>query len=97
METRNGVIVKLAILGSLSIGIFVVGKRHISQNKENRHLQETDAITDTKEFESNPLRPGFPLQETTQRESKYVGAGSAYASRKKGDKFTMFNIFDKGE
>lgn len=96
-ETRKGVISKLFILGSISIGIFVFGKRHIAVNKENRHIRESDARidSDTAEFQAKPLKPGNPLQETAQRESKYVGAGGAYASRKKGDKFTMFNIFDR--
>lgn len=94
IETRNGVLTKLAVLGAISIGVFVVGKRHIANNKEVRHLQETDAREDSKEFEARALKPGNPLEEGS-RESKYVGAGSAYASRRKGDKFTMFNIFDR--
>ncbi|CAK7895781.1 hypothetical protein CAAN1_12S03114 [[Candida] anglica] len=96
MESATGIIKKLAVLGSLGIGIFVFGKRHIAVHREDRHKQETDATAQSTGLGHNPLKPGFPLQETAKRESKYIGTpGAAYASRTKGDRFTMFNIFDR--
>lgn len=93
METRRGLLTKLAIFGTVAVGIFVVGKKHIAHYKDQRHRNETDARTDSAgdEFRAAPLRPGFPTADnsTYQRESKYVGAGSAYSSRTPGDRFSF--------
>lgn len=100
METRRGLFTKLALFSSVAIGIYVVGKKHIAHYKDQRHRNETDARIDSSgdEFRAAPLKPGFPTAENLeyQRESKYVGAGNAYASRKPGDRFafTLSSIFE---
>lgn len=100
METRKGLLSKLALFSALAIGITVVGKKHIALVKESRHLKESDSSleNETDEF-VNPIRlPGFPENnpnlnyDTPNRKSKYVGAGLSYSSRATGDKLSMWNV-----
>mmetsp|Transcript_7925 Transcript_7925/g.7857 ORF Transcript_7925/g.7857 Transcript_7925/m.7857 type:complete len:118 (-) Transcript_7925:211-564(-) len=100
METQKGLFTKLGIFGAIAIALALGGKRHISMRKELRHKSDTDALVDSKqrEFENSTLRPGVPLNDGEtkyKRESKYVGAGSSYSSRKPGDRLSIMAYFGK--
>ncbi|OBA19072.1 hypothetical protein METBIDRAFT_47500, partial [Metschnikowia bicuspidata var. bicuspidata NRRL YB-4993] len=101
METRKGLLTKLAGFSAVAIGLTVVGKKHIASAKEKRHSKESDASLDSdldSEFLDNGVRPGFPKNnpnlnyESAQRESQYVGAGVAYLTRTKGDRLSLWNV-----
>lgn len=100
METQRGLLKKLGIFGAIAVTLVVGGKRHIASRKDQRHKQDSDAVVDSqqKEFDNNTLRPGFPLNENEkryERESKYVGAGTSYSSRKPGDRLSIMAYFGK--
>lgn len=103
METRKGLLSKLALFSALAIGITVVGKKHIALVKDSRHLKESDSSVENESDEFvNPQRiPGFPEHnpnlnyDTANRKSKYVGAGLSYSSRATGDKLSMWNVLFK--
>lgn len=98
METQKGLFTKLGIFGAIAITLALAGKRHISMRKDIRHKSDSDALVDTKqrEFENKTLRPGVPMNDGEtkyKRESKFVGAGSSYSSRKPGDRLSIMAYF----
>lgn len=101
METRKGLLTKLGFFTAGAIGLMLIGKKHIAVHKDSRHRKESDASVEfaESEFSNTSRRPGFPENnpnlnyEGSNRESKYVGAGVAYASRTKGDRLSMWNVF----
>lgn len=105
METRTGLFTKLGLYSCAAITLFIVGKRHIASHKDTRHRTETDALVDSdeNEFATIRRRPGLPESRSDleygsgNSKSKYIGKGSAYASRTPGDRLTMFSIFDKND
>lgn len=104
METRTGLLKKLGLFGATAISFYLVGKKHIQSHNEERHKKETDATIDGEgdEFMTKVARPGFPENnpnfdyEERHQQLKYMGTGSSYSSRKPGDRFTMFAVFDRG-
>ncbi|GEQ72047.1 hypothetical protein JCM33374_g5733 [Metschnikowia sp. JCM 33374] len=99
METRKGLLTKLAGFSAVAVGLTVIGKYHIAAVKDTRHREESDASLESdSEFIDNRRRPGFPENnpnfnyESAQRESKYVGAGVAYSTRTKGDRLSIWNV-----
>ena len=100
METQKGLFTKLGIFGTIAITLALGGKKHISLRKDIRHRSDTDALVDSeqREFENKTLRPGVPMDDGEtkyKRESKYVGAGSSYSSRKPGDRLSIMAYFGK--
>lgn len=100
METQKGLFTKLGIFGAIAVTLAFAGKKHISMRKDIRHRSDSDALVDSeqREFENKTLRPGVPLNEGEsryKRESKYVGAGSSYSSRKPGDRLSIMAYFGK--
>lgn len=99
METRKGLLTKLAGFSAVAIGITVMGKYHIASIKDTRHREESDAsLGSDSEFLNKTRRPGFPTNnpnlnyDSAQRESQYVGAGVAYLTRTKGDRLSLWNV-----
>ncbi|CAH6723929.1 hypothetical protein CLIB1444_23S00628 [[Candida] jaroonii] len=100
VETRSGILTKLGIFSVIAIGIAFYGKSRASEYKKVRHLQESDAIINSRiksqleEFEIKKNYPGMNTEEGDfERKSKYVGAGSSYSSRKTGDRFTFSSMW----
>ncbi|KAL6452814.1 hypothetical protein SBY92_000155 [Candida maltosa Xu316] len=101
-ESKHSLIKKLFIFGTVSIGIFIVGKRHIAYQKQHRHELESDSSTvhsyDENEFGYVSKRRGFPLQNpnldynSADRKSKFQGAGDAYQTRRQGDRLSMYQV-----
>ncbi|KAK6461469.1 hypothetical protein DFJ63DRAFT_183611 [Scheffersomyces coipomensis] len=103
-ETRRGLLTKLGIFSGIAIGLFLVGKKHIAITKVERHKRETDATIDSEveEYGNYGTRPGFPANNPTlnyeadsSRASRYEGKGNSYSSRRPGDRFSMFAVFDR--
>ncbi|CAN3359525.1 hypothetical protein DICA3_D04698 [Diutina catenulata] len=100
METRKGLLTKLAIYSGVAISLFLVGKKHIAYSKERRHQMESDAGIETEvdEFGFVVARPGFPEHnknldyENEARPSKYEGLGNSYTTRRAGDRFSMWAV-----
>lgn len=103
-ESRRTVLRKLGIFGSIAIGLFIVGKKHIAYQKQARHDKESDSsikheITQQEEeFGYVTKRRGFPLTNpnldytSPDRQSKYVGSGDAFSSRRQGDRLSLFQV-----
>lgn len=101
VETRASLFWKLGIFGCIALSFGIIGKRLIANQREDRHRSETDARIDSlrNEFNIAVNQPGMPEQTSGPsdhiRKSQYEGAGGAYATRKKGDRLSMFAIFDR--
>lgn len=103
-ESRRTVLRKLGIFGSIAIGIFIVGKKHIAYQKQARHDKESDSSIkheinqQEEEFGYVTKRRGFPLTNpnldytSPDRQSKYVGSGDAFSSRRQGDRLSLFQV-----
>lgn len=100
METRKGLLTKLAMYTGVAVTLTVIGKKHIAAHKEDRYVQESNTTVGNEDFEfiDKSRRPGFPTNnpnltyEGNTRESRYVGSGLAYATRTKGDRLGIWNI-----
>ncbi|EGW31606.1 uncharacterized protein SPAPADRAFT_140229 [Spathaspora passalidarum NRRL Y-27907] len=98
METRRGFFTKLGFFCTTAVTLFIIGKRHIARHKDERHRVETDARIDSEDNEFGILakRPGFPTNNPTldytagDRKSKFEGGGNAYASRRPGDRLSVY-------
>lgn len=98
METRRGLFGKLGLFSAIAIGLAYAGKMRTSNYKNNRHVNQSDALVDStvKEFDDDYYYPGKPNElGKYERQSQYIGAGSSYSSRRPGDRLTMFKIFDR--
>lgn len=102
-ESRNTILRKLGIFGSIAIGLFIIGKKHIAYQKNHRHELESDSSTlssrhQDEEFGYVSSRPGFPLTNpnldysSPDRKSKYVGSGDAFSTRRPGDRLSLWNM-----
>lgn len=103
-ESRRTVLRKLGIFGSIAIGLFIVGKKHIAYQKQARHDKESDSSIkheinqQEEEFGYVTKRRGFPLTNpnldytSSDRQSKYVGSGDAFSSRRQGDRLSLFQV-----
>lgn len=103
-ESRRTVLRKLGIFGSIAIGLFIVGKKHIAYQKQARHDKESDSSIkheinqQEEEFGYVTKRRGFPLTNpnldytSPDRQSKYVGSGDAFSSRRQGDRLSLFQV-----
>lgn len=104
-ESRRTVLRKLGIFGSIAIGLFIIGKKHIAYQKQNRHDLESDSSVkheinqQEEEFGYVTKRRGFPLTNpnldysSPDRQSKYVGSGDAFSSRRHGDRLSLYQVF----
>ncbi|RCK57619.1 hypothetical protein Cantr_00065 [Candida viswanathii] len=103
-ESRRSLLKKLGIFGSVAVGLFVIGKKHIAYQKQNRHDLESDSSIkhqinqQEEEFGYVTRRRGFPLQNpnldysSPDRQSKYVGSGDAFSSRRPGDRLSLYQV-----
>ncbi|CAK9439443.1 uncharacterized protein LODBEIA_P35610 [Lodderomyces beijingensis] len=100
-DTRNAILKRYGIFATIAIGLFLVGKKHIAYEKEQRHKMENDSDLNNSdnEFGISVKRPGFPAQnpnlnydDNERRKSKYMGGGDAYSSRRPGDRLSFYNI-----
>lgn len=98
METRKGLFTKLGIFGGIAVVMVSYGRHRAASYRNSRHVNQTDAVIDSTidEFDERKYHPGMQEESNKyERESKFVGAGNSYSSRKKGDRLTMFKIFDR--
>ncbi|KAI5965167.1 uncharacterized protein KGF55_001387 [Candida pseudojiufengensis] len=101
-DTRSSILRRYGLFASIAIALFLIGKKHIAYKKDQRHKLESDSNIDNdhdkNEFEIGYKRPGFPENNPNlnyddfNRESKYIGIGDAYSSRRPGDRLSLYNI-----
>lgn len=100
METRKGLLTKLAGFAGAAAVIAYIGRKHIALRKDKQYMKESDSSLESEsdQFTDGNRRPGFPENnqmlnyESPNRKSKYVGSGNAYQSRARGDKLSIWNI-----
>ncbi|KAG5419373.1 hypothetical protein I9W82_003140 [Candida metapsilosis] len=99
-ETRSSILRRYALFASIAIALFITGKKHIAYKKELRHQKENDSDINNSdnEFEISVRRPGFPENnpnlnyDDEGRQSKYIGSGFAYSTRRPGDRLSLYNV-----
>ncbi|CAD1812162.1 unnamed protein product [Candida parapsilosis] len=99
-ETRSTVLRRYALFAAIAISLFITGKKHIAYKKEQRHKLENDSDVNNSdnEFSISIKRPGFPENnpnlnyDDEKRQSKYIGSGFAYSTRRPGDRLSLYNI-----
>ncbi|KAI5952471.1 hypothetical protein KGF54_003338 [Candida jiufengensis] len=99
-DTRSTILRRYGLFASIAIALFLIGKKHIAYKKEQRHKLESDSDIDNSdnEFSIGYKRPGFPENNPSlnyddiNRQSKYIGSGDAYSSRRPGDRLSLYNI-----
>lgn len=100
MESGIGVAKKLGIFAIVASAAVYFGKKDIAAKREKKHREESDALvgSNQEEFEVKSHQPGLPESLKSNdyvRESKYVGSGLSYSSRKPGDRLSLWNYFTK--
>ncbi|MDC6271217.1 hypothetical protein PP707_02845, partial [Acetobacter pasteurianus] len=99
-DTRSTLVRRYGIFAAVAVTLFLIGKKHIAYEKDQRHKMENDSDLNNSdnEFAVSVKRPGFPENnpnlnyDDASRRSKYVGSGDAYSSRRPGDRLNFYNV-----
>ncbi|KAI3406148.1 hypothetical protein KGF56_000990 [Candida oxycetoniae] len=99
-ETQRSIVRRYGIFAAIAVSLFLIGKKHIAYEKEQRHKLENDADLNNSdnEFAISVKRPGFPENnpnlnyDDINRQSRYIGTGNAYSSRRPGDRLSLYSV-----